>query len=352
VKCAPRILLGAMNRARAALVGLAVLVMLALPAAAVAQTPRGAQSVFPGDGRVQVTNVGAYPWRALVYLEDRTFFGLQADGGWCSGAFVGPNVILTAAHCLYDRDRGWVASIRAVPGKNGGAEPWGSQFVSRFVVPNEWVTIGGPDYDYGIAVMPDTTLGARVGWFQMAALTDATLARSDLVVALTAYSGDKPSGTLWHEAQSGLALLGSTQLFYWLSMRPGASGGPVWRTADQSIVAINTYERLASVTPKIPDSTRPNFGRRVDAGLVSSVTGWCVVYACTPAWTIETAPTTLPTAVPTTTPPPIATSTPPPTTAPPTVAPVATSLPSATATPRPAPRPPPIWRVLVPVTAR
>lgn len=66
-----------------------------------------------GDQRAQITNVGAYPYVATVYLKY-----VYADGAvaYASGAFVGPNIILTAGHVVYDHIHGWMKSVMAKPG--------------------------------------------------------------------------------------------------------------------------------------------------------------------------------------------------------------------------------------------
>jgi V8-like Glu-specific endopeptidase len=89
-----------------------------------------------------VSNTDVWPWRALVFL-DRTLANGAAS--WCSGTLVGPDTVLTAAHCLFDRPSGgWAQRVRVVPGKRGPStsvvdEPNGSQYAQTYEVPTEWV---------------------------------------------------------------------------------------------------------------------------------------------------------------------------------------------------------------------
>ncbi|MDO9708791.1 trypsin-like serine protease [Paracraurococcus lichenis] len=81
--------------------------MLALPVPALhAQEPRRLpRAVLPGIGAAdprRPVGMTQRPWRALGRVQLET-------GGLCTGALVGPRLVLTVAHCLVaPRTRAWV----------------------------------------------------------------------------------------------------------------------------------------------------------------------------------------------------------------------------------------------------
>jgi V8-like Glu-specific endopeptidase len=70
--------------------------------------------------------------------------------GSCSGALVGPTVVLTAAHCLYDPSLGWISAVAVVPGKDGFVDPFGYDFGAAVWVPAGWVpaAVSAPGFEW------------------------------------------------------------------------------------------------------------------------------------------------------------------------------------------------------------
>ena len=101
------------------------------------------QTIFWPDDRVQISPTTGFPWRAVVYLD---VWAAGAVGGsspvlQCSGIFIGPNVVLTASHCLYGPVLGgWASDVRVVPGKNGSVEPFGYTWADTMFLPRGWIT--------------------------------------------------------------------------------------------------------------------------------------------------------------------------------------------------------------------
>lgn len=74
------------------------------------------EGIIGRDEQKRVTDTTKTPYRQVVYLKM-----LHADGKWYagSGAMIGPDLILTAAHNVYDREKGkWATYVEASPSRN------------------------------------------------------------------------------------------------------------------------------------------------------------------------------------------------------------------------------------------
>ena len=83
------------------------------------------QNIFGNDDRVKLTDTD-YPWRTIVKIRSTN----DASLGWsgCTGTLVGPDLLLTASHCLQDREGKIHSDIRFYPNFIDGKGPY---FVPR-----------------------------------------------------------------------------------------------------------------------------------------------------------------------------------------------------------------------------
>src|SRR5690348_15332238 len=123
-----------MPRSRAALRLLCIAVAIA--AVLLARVATGQASVIGEDDRTRVTETTAFPYSGVVELE--ILDDDMALAATCTGTRVGPDAVLTAAHCLY-RDGAWSRHVRVVPGKDGAAEPLGSVLATDWWVPDAYI---------------------------------------------------------------------------------------------------------------------------------------------------------------------------------------------------------------------
>lgn len=107
------------------------------------------------------------PWRKIGKL-----YFINANGGvsYCTANVISRNnIIVTSAHCLYTRGRGWHSNFRFVPAERVGAAPFGVYGWQSAAIMTNWITIGGRRWDIGMIRLtnnPNTGLpvSSHVGW--------------------------------------------------------------------------------------------------------------------------------------------------------------------------------------------
>jgi len=213
------------------------------------------------DNRTQVTAVTTAPWRWNCQLIITLANGSKARGtGW----FAGPCLVMTAGHCVYSHDTGgWARSIEVIPGKNAASQPYGSVTSSNLRSVSGWTggKSGNPEFDYGGILLPNSTLGNRVGWFGVANLPDAEL--NGLLVNTAGYPGDKPFGTQWFMSDK-LTRVTPRKLYYQIDTYGGQSGSAVWRlkSGQRQAVGVHAYGGC------------PNSATRINADVFNNIVAW------------------------------------------------------------------------------
>lgn len=161
---------------------------------------------------------------------------VQGEGHFCTGSVVNSpqgDVVLTAAHCVYDSN-GAYTDLAFVPGYHDGRDPYGVWTPADVVVPPQWAANQDPDYDVAFLVVHQAGSDARI----------QDMVGGDQLQLSPAYSGltevigypqdtDQPITCTNVTTQVTDPSLATAQLQFDCQDYPGGtSGGPFLRDVD------------------------------------------------------------------------------------------------------------------------
>lgn len=243
-------------------------------------SPSGSLSidgVIEPDERVRIEATTEFPWRAIADLDVHFPNGV----GTCTGFFIGPRIVATAGHCIFNSaEGGWAISIKVMPGRNSSSLPYGSQIVSTasLHVPSQWVDLNNSGYDYGAIILPDAILGSQTGWFNLISLTDSDL--TNRLFNIAGYPADKPDSAcsiipacqLWLDAES-IGFVTDRIVSYAVDTYGGQSGSPVWYfDGGWYVAAIHTNGYESPIC-----ATGLNCGTRITDAVLREINTWAGV---------------------------------------------------------------------------
>ncbi|MBO4496877.1 MAG: trypsin-like serine protease [Lachnospiraceae bacterium] len=185
---------------------------------------KSSRAIIGSDDRTRIYSVSTYPYSATAYIITTFSDGTIAEG---SGFFVGPDVVITAGHGLYNGDHGGVATSATVyPG--GIYSGFGSTVSYDITVHPLYCNCNLSSFDVGIIKL-SSTFGN--GYFGLSTVSDYNLSNDSVI--LYGYPGyPYLSGTLWYSTGTVLTVY-SNQFEHNADASEGESGGPVVRHGSQ-----------------------------------------------------------------------------------------------------------------------
>jgi V8-like Glu-specific endopeptidase len=190
----------------------------------------GAETVIGADERVRITETDRLPWRmiaALRLIPRPPLTAAYIGTGW----FIGRRTLLTAGHCVFSESDfgGWIGRIEVSPGRNGSQLPFGTVNAVRFSALAEWQASSDADFDVG-CIHLDEPLGDRVGYFKLAALSDADL--QNRLLNVSGYPGDRGQGKQQFFHVNRVLHPAARRIYYDIDTYQGQSGSPAFVQDD------------------------------------------------------------------------------------------------------------------------
>ena len=218
-----------------------------------------AREIFGPDDRIQIS-ASDVPFRHICYLEYVTADGSRMRG---SGWLVGPTTVITAGHCVWDREHGndFVRSMQVFPARNGNSIPASATAID-FQTVAAWANNGNTAYDYG-AVYLDRPLGDDFGFFSFAEFPDDDLQK--MIVNIVGYPGEVNPPLMYGQANR-LDDVRAHELVYTIDTTPGQSGCPV--------ICFEGADKFTVVGIHNEGGSEGNFATRITSDVFDNIKKW------------------------------------------------------------------------------
>ena len=189
--------------------------------------------VVDEDNRVRIYNTTDKPFSRICSLEMyfETYNAPHPLAG--SGALIGPNVVLTCAHNLYNHDTAEeVTRVTVIPGQAAlNTIPFGKIEVAEIFYPEEFVNSehGDIKYDYAVLILEEP-IGHETGWFGFMEAFKSDLLNNDIHITGYPALANVEWGTakgMMHDA-AGFRDLDDGIITHYSDSSPGTSGAALY----------------------------------------------------------------------------------------------------------------------------
>jgi V8-like Glu-specific endopeptidase len=122
------------------------------------------RDVFLPEDRIKVTDTTKpiYRWICKLYMYPNSSINDQRRRIG-TGTFIAPNVVLTAAHNVWNDDLGgWASRIEVIPALNGQRRPYGETSTSHYICCKGWIDTRSSAYDFAL-IYTQKSFGPQYG---------------------------------------------------------------------------------------------------------------------------------------------------------------------------------------------
>jgi V8-like Glu-specific endopeptidase len=198
------------------------------------------------------------PLNGVVYITDT----IGGERFQASGVLIAPNLVLTAAHVVWQTGVGTATNITVSPGYDQGIAPFGSAYALSYDY--------NPIYDYG----DEETLYASESDYALIKLGTSFTQPTDFALGSNfpggvAYVSGYPAGAagaLLSPAQA-ISLVPGFSILQGLALGAGSSGGPVWTLGPNGAPTVQGL-----VSTETADGTGYNV--QITSSALSQIQGW------------------------------------------------------------------------------
>lgn len=240
----------------------------------VAPERAGLESVLDADERTRIVNTTEAPWRLICSLAIESDWGTYIGTGW----FVAPTTLITAGHCVFDKNQmnGWARRITVTPGRERELEPYGSAVATRFSTVDRWISAQDPDFDIAAIHLDAPLLEDPDSVFRVGAFTDDELVA--YLVNVGGYPGTPGGGQELYWAKNRVRAVTPRRIFYDVDTSGGQSGGPVFifRDGETQPIVVGIHAYGVGGTPASMNM-RVNSAPRIIPAVVEQIEKWCTI---------------------------------------------------------------------------
>ena len=139
---------------------------------------------------------------------------------------VAPNLVLTAAHVVYDLKMGGMAKCYVFPGYENGTSPFGQSTSKEIWVTDEFKKDENTSYDIALITVEDN-IGESAGWLGVRS-TNFSKQWSPWLRFLLGFPADKDDTEVMYFNMGNIDSTSKKQYFYKFTTYSGMSGGPIF----------------------------------------------------------------------------------------------------------------------------